>query len=82
MADFTGGCCETYELEEYNIIPPKVDPAQLHKTLVKSFNHGAIAGASIEIAGKEVTVENLTFYRGLTKINLEFKRKFGSEIFI
>lgn len=52
MADFTGGCCETYEMDEYNIVSPKIDPAQLHKTLVKSFNHGAIAGASIEIAGK------------------------------
>ena len=74
MSDFTGGCCETYELEEYNCIPSKIDQDQLHKvkgsdffnwsneenlyfkdplkTLARSFIHGAIAGASIEIAGE------------------------------
>ena len=65
MSDFTGGCCETYELEDYNCIPSKIDADQLHKTLARSFCHGAIAGASIEIQGmffiyihtKEITIE-------------------------
>ena len=81
MSDFTGGCCETYELDEYNCIPSKIDQDQLHKgngsknvftiffsnafkdlikTLARSFIHGAIAGASIEIAGKLENFESFS----------------------
>ena len=26
LSDFTGGCCESFELQEYNVLDPKLRP--------------------------------------------------------
>lgn len=51
MCDFTGGVCETFDMGDHGFQSSNINPDKLHHDLAKSFERGAIGGASIEIPG-------------------------------